>query len=228
MTRERSRELRGGPARRDAPRPKVSRSAPRPPEPSREPASPEDQALFGRNPVLELLRRGSRRVEEIADPLGGPGTGAPRAPESGQAPGGEDLLPDAGPADRHRRGPPPPGGRGPGGGSQLLLPRRPADGPGRTGGARVLPGPRPGSGPPEPRGGAPIGRGHRGSRADRAQAPRGRPHRGGGQVGHGGGRAGAGRPGDEPGPGAGRIEERMESGSSEQFPPVGRRPGSWT
>ena len=66
MTRERSRELRGGPAPRDAPRPKVSRSAPRPPEPSREPASPEDQALFGRNPVLELLRGGSRRVEEIA------------------------------------------------------------------------------------------------------------------------------------------------------------------
>lgn len=66
MTRERSREPRGGPARRDAPRPEVSRSAPRPSEPSREPASPEDQALFGRNPVLELLRGGSRRVEEIA------------------------------------------------------------------------------------------------------------------------------------------------------------------
>ena len=66
MTRERSGQPRGGPPRRDAPRPEAGRPATRPLEPSREPARPEDQALFGRNPVLELLRGGSRRVEEIA------------------------------------------------------------------------------------------------------------------------------------------------------------------
>ena len=68
MTRERPREHRGGPPRRDAPHPEGTPRAARPAEPSREtPGSgAEDQALFGRNPVLELLRAESRRIEEIA------------------------------------------------------------------------------------------------------------------------------------------------------------------
>jgi 23S rRNA (guanosine2251-2'-O)-methyltransferase len=86
MTRERPREPRGGsprrepsrpdptrgdrprvpPAREQLPREPVSRDQPpRAPLP-REQAEAEEQALFGRNPVLELLRGGSRRVEEIA------------------------------------------------------------------------------------------------------------------------------------------------------------------
>jgi 23S rRNA (guanosine2251-2'-O)-methyltransferase len=55
----------GPPRAQPPPREPVLRE-PSPHEPSREPAQDEAQPLFGRNPVLELLRAGSRRVEEIA------------------------------------------------------------------------------------------------------------------------------------------------------------------
>lgn len=85
MTRERSGDPRRGvprrePSRPNPPRPSPPRMGPPRQPPPREPElreppahepppeQPEDegQPLFGRNPVLELLRAGSRRVEEIA------------------------------------------------------------------------------------------------------------------------------------------------------------------
>jgi 23S rRNA (guanosine2251-2'-O)-methyltransferase len=86
MTRERPGETRGGPPRRGPSRPEPPRrDQPRmqppwervlreqPPQeqwpreqPSPEQPDDESEPLFGRNPVLELLRSGSRRVEEIA------------------------------------------------------------------------------------------------------------------------------------------------------------------
>jgi 23S rRNA (guanosine2251-2'-O)-methyltransferase len=74
-------EQRTSPPRIQMPRPPVPREPARPEPPSREPLSREElprepsarepleeegRPLFGRNPVLELLRSGSRRVEEIA------------------------------------------------------------------------------------------------------------------------------------------------------------------
>ena len=55
------------PARRDPPPREPLPREESPPEPSaREELEEEGRPLFGRNPVLELLRAGSRRVEEIA------------------------------------------------------------------------------------------------------------------------------------------------------------------
>ena len=69
-------EQRTNPPRMQVPRPPAPREPARrepppreepPREPSsREPLEEEGRPLFGRNPVLELLRAGSRRVEEIA------------------------------------------------------------------------------------------------------------------------------------------------------------------
>jgi len=72
MTRERPGETRGGPPRRRPSPPEPPRRDQPRMQPPREQPSPEQQPddesqpLFGRNPVLELLRSGSRRVEEIA------------------------------------------------------------------------------------------------------------------------------------------------------------------
>jgi len=71
MTRERPGETRGGPPGRGSSRPEPPRREQPRMQPPREQPSPEQpddesQPLFGRNPVLELLRAGSRRVEEIA------------------------------------------------------------------------------------------------------------------------------------------------------------------
>ena len=79
MTRERSADpRRGSPRREPSSRPNPPRVGPprvQPPpalreplpsEPPRERPDDEGQPVFGRNPVLELLRAGGRRVEEIA------------------------------------------------------------------------------------------------------------------------------------------------------------------
>ena len=71
MTRERPGEARGGPPGRGPSRPEPPRRDQPRMQPPREQTSAdqpdaEGQPLFGRNPVLELLRAGSRRVEEIA------------------------------------------------------------------------------------------------------------------------------------------------------------------
>ena len=47
----------------------------------------DDAPLFGRNPVLELLRAGSRRVDEIAILAGGPGPALHELVALAEAPG---------------------------------------------------------------------------------------------------------------------------------------------
>ena len=136
--------------------------------------SPPDESppLFGRNPVLELLRSGSRRVEEIAIISEGRGPALHELLGLAKRQGvkisyrtRDQLTAMAG--DVHHQGVV---ARVAGAsyaalGDLLEIPAR-------ARGAGVLPGPGPGAGSPEPRGGAPHRRGHRRPRGDRAQAPR--------------------------------------------------------
>ena len=137
--------------------------------------SPTKPPLFGRNPVLELLRAGAggwRRSRSSRRAAGRPCTELWLWPP---APGVKISYPHPRPAHRDGGRRPPPGRGGPGRRRELRDARRPAGDPGGARGASVLPGPRPGAGSPEPRGGAAHRGGHRRPRGHRAQAPRGGP-----------------------------------------------------
>ena len=100
--------------------------------------SPPDDSppLFGRNPVLELLRAGSRRVEEIAIISEGRGPALHELLALAKRAGREDLLPHPRPAHRDGGRRPPPGGGGSGRGRQLRGARRSTRDPGRSAGSR--------------------------------------------------------------------------------------------